>query len=116
MELQEYFEFLDDDNIRVKGTRVGIESILYEYIYEQYPPEEIVKHFYTLTLEQVYATILYYLRHQEKIKKYVDDWLEWSEEQRNKQLLNPHPSISKLQKIREQKELENNQNVAQISN
>ncbi|MGB7710432.1 MAG: hypothetical protein WBL95_13020 [Microcoleus sp.] len=35
MLIEEYFEFLADDDIRVKGTRVGIESILYEYIYQQ---------------------------------------------------------------------------------
>ncbi|CAC5340128.1 MULTISPECIES: hypothetical protein [Planktothrix] len=29
MLIEEYFEFLADDDIRVKGTRVGIESILY---------------------------------------------------------------------------------------
>ena len=45
MLIEEYFEFLADDDIRVKGTRVGIESILYEYIYQQRSPEEILKTF-----------------------------------------------------------------------
>ena len=58
MLIEEYFDFLADDDIRVKGTRVGIESILYEYIYHQRSPEEILKHFYKLTLDQIYATIL----------------------------------------------------------
>ncbi len=32
MQLEEYFDFLADDDIRLKNSRVGIESILYEYI------------------------------------------------------------------------------------
>ena len=46
MEIENYLEFLSEDDIRIKGTRVGIENILYEYIYKQRPPEEIIKHFY----------------------------------------------------------------------
>lgn len=103
MELETYFEFLGDDDIRIKGTRVGIESILYEYIYKQRPPEEIIKHFSGITLEQIYATILYYLHNQETISKYIAEWLEWGHQQRKKQQLNPHPATAKLQKLREQK-------------
>jgi len=28
MELESYFEFLDKDGIRIKGTRAGIETVL----------------------------------------------------------------------------------------
>ena len=27
-----YFDFLGEDDIRIKGTRVGIEGVLYEYV------------------------------------------------------------------------------------
>ncbi len=33
MQLEDYFEFLTSKDIRIKGTRVGIEHILYEYIH-----------------------------------------------------------------------------------
>ncbi|WP_207714156.1 hypothetical protein [Scytonema sp. UIC 10036] len=33
MQLEDYFEFISADDIRVKGTRIGIEHILDEYIY-----------------------------------------------------------------------------------
>jgi len=33
MELESYFDFFAPDDIRVKGTRVGIETVLYEYIH-----------------------------------------------------------------------------------
>ncbi|OKH25537.1 hypothetical protein NIES593_04120 [Hydrococcus rivularis NIES-593] len=115
MQLEDYFEFLAPDDIRVKGTRVGIESILYEYIYRQRSPEEIVKHFYTLTLEQVYATILYYLHNKETVSQYLADWLEWGHQQRKAQALNPHPAAARLQKLREAKEAQKKADVSKIS-
>ncbi|MEG4800648.1 DUF433 domain-containing protein [Microcoleus sp. ARI1-B5] len=100
MMIEEYLDFLAADDIRVKGTRVGIESILYEYIYRQRSPEEILKHFSTLSLAQIYATILYYLTNKEAVDQYLADWLEWSHQQRKAQELNPHPASIRLQKIK----------------
>ena len=74
--LTEYFLFLSDDDIRIKGTRIGIEHILYEYIHNAKAPEEIAQIFPTVTLEQVYATILYYLQNSVAIAQYVSDWLD----------------------------------------
>ncbi len=107
MELEKYFEFLSEYDIRIKGTRVGIENILYEYIYKQRPPEEIIKHFSGITLEQIYATILYYLHNKESVSQYLEDWLKWGHEQRKQQQLNPHPAAERLRKIREDKQESN---------
>ncbi len=114
MKLENYFEFLCDDDIRLKGTRVGIESILYEYIYKQRPPEEIIKHFSGITLEQIYATILYYLHNKETIGKYIADWLEWGHQERKKQQLNPHPDVARLQKLRQQKQQLNQDQIIHL--
>jgi len=115
MQLEDYFDFLAPDDIRVKGTRVGIESILYEYIFRARTPEEIVKHFYTINLEQVYATILYYLHNKEQVSKYIADWLEWGHQQRKAQELNPHPAAARLQKLRDAKEAMKKAHDAQLS-
>lgn len=93
MQLEDYFDFLAPNDIRVKGTRVGIESILYEYIHRKQTPEQIAPKFRTVTLEQVYATILYYLHNQESVGKYLADWLEWSHQQWKAQEMNPDPAI-----------------------
>jgi len=69
MDLETYFDFLAPDDIRVQGSRIGIESILYEYIHRRQTPEAIAVRFPTLTLEQVYATILYYLRNQAQVER-----------------------------------------------
>jgi uncharacterized protein (DUF433 family) len=74
----EYFLFIADDDIRVKGTRIGIEHILYEYIHNAKSPEEIALMFPTITLEQIYATILYYFQNSATIGQYVSDWLDYT--------------------------------------
>nr|HID14470.1 DUF433 domain-containing protein [Anaerolineae bacterium] len=87
MELKSYFDFLSPDDIRIKGTRVGIETVLDDYLGGA-SPEEIAARYRTLTLEQVYATITYYLRNQEEIDEYLERWrayteAAWQEQQRN---------------------------------
>nr|VFK63649.1 MAG: Protein of unknown function (DUF433) [Candidatus Kentron sp. UNK]VFK70880.1 MAG: Protein of unknown function (DUF433) [Candidatus Kentron sp. UNK] len=59
----EYFEFLDADDIRITGARVGIETVLEDYL-NAMSPEEIALRYPTLALEQVYATITFYLRNR----------------------------------------------------
>ena len=53
MQLEDYFDFLRPDDIRVKGTRVGIETILYDFIHRSRTPEEIAQSYPSVTLEQV---------------------------------------------------------------
>jgi uncharacterized protein (DUF433 family) len=87
MELENYFEFIEDQAIRIAGTRVGIETVLRDY-QEGASPEEIVLHYPTLSLDQVYATITYYLANREKIQDYLAQVRQrqeeaWQEQQRH---------------------------------
>ncbi len=52
MQLEDYFDFQRPDDIRVKGTRVGIETILYDFIHRSRTPEEIAQSYPSVTLEQ----------------------------------------------------------------
>lgn len=108
MQLEEYFDFLAPNDIRIKGHRIGIETILYEYIYRNRTPEEIQTSYPSLTLEEVYATILYYLHNQETVNQYIADWLEWGHQQRKKQAQNPPPPAARLQKIKAEREAKKN--------
>lgn len=99
--LESYFDFLAPDDIRVKGSRVGIEHILFLYIHKAQPPEEIVKQFSSLTLEQIYATILYYLRHQETVMRYLEEWIEYNRQQREKQAQQPSPAMLRIRELSE---------------
>ena len=115
MQLEDYFEFLRPDDIRVKGTRVGIETILYDFIYKKRVPEEIAQSYKTLTLEQVYATILYYLHNQEEVTEYINDWLAWGEKMLEEQRRNPPPVVAKLMKFKAEREAMKIANESQIS-
>jgi uncharacterized protein (DUF433 family) len=70
MELESYFDFLDPEDIRIKGTRVAIEFVLRHY-QRGASPEEIGLRYPTLSLEQVHATITYYLHHRDTMDEYL---------------------------------------------
>lgn len=99
MELETYFDFLASDDIRVKGTRIGIETILYEYIHRSQSPEAIAARYPSLTLEQVYATITYYLHNREAVTAYLEDWLEHGRRMREEQERNLPPVVIKLRAV-----------------
>ncbi|HSN78464.1 MAG TPA: hypothetical protein VL334_25630 [Anaerolineae bacterium] len=101
MQLEDYFDFQAPNDIRIKGSRIGIESVLYEYIHNAKTPEEIDAQFWSINLEQVYATILYYLHNKEAVHQYVADWLEFGERMRREQEANPPPVIQRLRKLRQ---------------
>ena len=100
MQIEEYFNFLAEDDIRIRGTRIGIESVLYEYIHRAQTPEQIAKRFHTLTLEQVYATILYYLQNPEKVGAYLTDYLQYCQAAREEYEKNLPPVIVRLRELR----------------
>ncbi|MFN6559380.1 MAG: DUF433 domain-containing protein [Nostoc sp. ChiSLP01] len=104
MQLKDYFDFQRPDDIRLKGTRVRIETILYDFIHRARTLEEIADSYPSLTLEQVYATILYYLHNKEAVSAYIADWLEWSHKMQEEQQRNPSPAVIKLKKLLAEKQ------------
>lgn len=100
MELEEYFDFLGPDDIRIKGTRVGIETVLYDFIHRRRSPEEIAASYPTVTLEQVYATVLYYMRNRKRVERYLETWLEWGKRMREQQDRTPPPVVVRLRAVK----------------
>lgn len=78
MKLEEYFDFVSCDEILVRGTRVGIEVILSDY-FSGSLPEEIACEYASLNLEQVHATITYYLHNQADVDEYFHRWVSRGE-------------------------------------
>ena len=99
MQLADYFEFLDADDIRIKGTRVGIETVLEDYL-NGVSPEEIASRYRALTLEQVYATITYYLSHRQEVDLYLERWRAYSEAAWQEQQRNPSPATRRLRELK----------------
>ncbi len=104
MQLEDYFDFLAPDDIRIKGHRIGIESVLYEYLFREQTPAEIHQRFPTLTLEQIHATILYYLHNREMMDAYITDWLEWGQHMREEQERNPPPVVVRLRALKAERQ------------
>jgi len=104
MQLEDYFDFLAPDDIRIKGTRIGIESVLYEYIHRAQAAEEIAQRFSSLTLEQIYATILYYIHNKERISQYLADYLEYCRKSREEYEKNLPSVVVRLRQLQAERE------------
>jgi uncharacterized protein (DUF433 family) len=68
----------EQGRMRVSGTRVLLDLIVYAY-HQGETPEHIVQMYPTLTLDQVYLGIGYYLRHRDTVDAYIRRMDEESE-------------------------------------
>jgi uncharacterized protein (DUF433 family) len=59
-----------DGVVRVGGTRVSLDSVVFAFN-EGSTPEEIVQQYTTLDLADVYAVIGYYLQHRAEVEEYL---------------------------------------------
>ena len=95
MELESYFDFIQEGVIRIKGNRIDIEIVLEDYL-EGASPEEILLRYPTLNLEKIHATILYYLANKEEVEAYLERVRRLDEEAEQEQLRNPSPFVVEL--------------------
>ena len=100
MQIEDYFEFVSPQEIRLKGHRIWIENILYEHIHNAQRPDELAQRFPTLTLEQIYAALLYYEQNQTAMDHYLADWIEQGHRMWLDQSENPTPVMIRMQAIR----------------
>ena len=61
---------LEGDAYRISGSRVSLDSIVYDYL-SGLSPESIADNFDTLSLEQVYGAITYYLSHRNEVETHL---------------------------------------------
>jgi uncharacterized protein (DUF433 family) len=102
MELESFFDLSDADEIRIRGKRIGIETVLEDYL-EGATPEEIAARYRSLTLEEVYATILYYHHKKAEIDAYLESCRiererAWADHERN-----VTPPIRRLRELKRQR-------------
>ena len=103
MQLEEYFEFLEPDDIRIKGHRIGIEDVI-NYHLKDYTSQQILEELPTLNLKKIDATLTYYYQNKPRIDAYIQRLNEWQEEQ-YQQWLNtePSPLIKRLRQLKAQR-------------
>ena len=105
MQLEDYFEFLDTDDIRIKGHRIGIDNVI-QYYLQGYSPEEIIDELPSLNLEKIYATLAYYLHNRVEIDAYMLRLAKWREQRYQESLANPSPLMQRLRALKAQREQE----------
>lgn len=103
--LENYFDFISEDDIRLKGTRIGIETILGHYL-AGISPELIVDWYPEISLEQVFATLTYYFANQEEVDHYIRESDIWFEEQWKQQHVAPTPVVKRLRQLKRDLQLE----------
>lgn len=99
MKLESMFEFINPQTIRIKGTRIGIEIVIEQFL-NGADPREIQRQYPTLSLEQIYATITYYLLNKEQTDVYIAEGIKQAEAAYEEQLKNPSPGVKRLMKIK----------------
>ena len=105
MQLEDYFEFLDPDDIRIKGHRIGIDDVI-KYYLDGYSPDQILEELPSLNLEKIYATLTYYLQNRRQMDAYMLRLAKWREERYQEWLANPSPLALRLREIKAQREQE----------
>jgi uncharacterized protein (DUF433 family) len=102
MQLEDYFDFFENPNaIRVKGHRIGLEHIV-ERFNDGYSAEMIVHELPSLSLEQAYAAITYYLHNKPQVDEYMAVIDRYVEEQVRLQEANPSPASVRIRKLIEE--------------
>lgn len=61
-----------DGVIRVGGTRVSFDSVVFAFV-DGATPEEIAQQYPSLNLPDVYAAVAYYLNHRDEVAVYLRD-------------------------------------------
>jgi uncharacterized protein (DUF433 family) len=85
-----------DGRMRVSGTRVLLDLIIHAYQRGE-TPEHIVQMYTTLTLDQVYLAIGYYLRHRETVDEYIRRMDDEAEQLRREWEVKFPPKVTKAE-------------------
>ena len=61
---------IEGDSYRITGTRVSLDSVVYDYL-SGLSPESIADNFDSVSLEQVYGAITFYLSHRDEVDRHL---------------------------------------------
>src|SRR5438105_5237100 len=105
MQLEDYFEFEKfetkhgaAERIRVRGTRIAIDIVVDEFN-EGRTPDQIQKRYPSLTLEQVFAALTYYLHNKAAVDEYLARGYAIEDAFYQEWLANPSPAVQRLRAV-----------------
>lgn len=100
MHLEDYFDFQSPDDIRIRGHRIGIETVLDAHLRAGLTAEEIQATWPSLSLEEVYATLLYYHRNRPALDCYLQAWADCCDQSAEDCRQDQSPLAQRLRAIR----------------
>ena len=106
MQLEDYFDFIMEpvETIRIKDTRMSLDAVLYAFNQGMTPDQIVVYYGGSVLLEEVYASITYYLHHKPRIDAYLKESHERDERLYQEYLKQePSPVVKRLREIKAQK-------------
>lgn len=86
MDVRDYFDFVDENTIKMKGHHLGIERVLEDYLQGAHIGD-IRQRYQNLAVDEIHAAILYYLANKEEMTAYLQrvkarDPEAWQQRQR----------------------------------
>jgi uncharacterized protein (DUF433 family) len=105
MQLEDYFDFIEPNIIRLKGHRIFMEHIIGRWLNGR-SPEQIVQELPTLELEEVYGAVTYYLHNTASVDTYLERARNSGEEQMRAADANPDAVTLRLHELKERQRQE----------
>ena len=103
MTFDQLFDRISDDDIRIKGHRIGIDDVL-TYFIDGYSAEEIQAQLPTLSLKEIYATITYYLYNRTEVDAYLARLESWRERRYAAWQADPSPLVEQLRQRKQEQQ------------
>lgn len=88
------------DEVWLRGTRVGVEIVLQDYLYFGLSAEEIAEQYRTVTLEQVKATIALWEADRKRWTRYLESYREAARQARAQAALDDSPVMQRLRRLK----------------
>ena len=99
MDIESYLDLSEPSQIRLRGHRIDLATLVTAFNHGL-SPEQIVQDYPTLTLEEVYGAITYYLHHRAAVDRYVRASDEDAERDYQAYLHGPqHPAVVRIRAL-----------------
>ena len=100
MDVRGYFEFIDENTIRIKGHALGLEHVLEDYL-QGAREFDIQQRYPDLSLADIHAAILYYIVNKAEVTAYLQRVKARDEEAWQKRQREPDPFLIGFREILE---------------
>lgn len=100
-EPESYLAFVGPDEIRIKGHRIGIESVLIAHLEEGMTVDQLRARFPTLAPEEIEAVLEYHRQHRSDVDAYLQTVREHEDRVFEEAARNPSPAARRLSALRD---------------